>query len=79
MANTSVTLTSKLFTELAERAKADGKTTDELVEEAARRLLSVRKLRAFTEQNRRRALAQGLKASSVSRLISEFRAGRRGR
>ena len=76
-ADRTITLTSELFEEVSEQARAEGKTPDELVAEAARRLLRTRKLDLFVDRNRRDAEAKGLRESDVPRLISEYRRERR--
>jgi prevent-host-death family protein len=54
-------------------ARAEGKSVDELLEEAALRLLQIRDLRSFVAENRELAGQRGLTESDVPRLISETR------
>jgi len=79
----NITLAPELFDELSEQAQVEGKTTDELVEEAARKLLQTRRdvgrLRSFVSDNRREAAARGLKPSDVPARIAEYRSEHRGR
>jgi hypothetical protein len=76
----NVTIAPDLLERVREQAEAEGKTADELVEEAALKLLDARKnvgeLRSFVSRNRQRAEAQGLKESDVPRLIDEVRRAR---
>jgi hypothetical protein len=74
-----VTLSAKLWSRMAEAARAEGKTTDELLEEAALRLLQRRELRLFVDQNRELAEERGLTEADVPRLIAESRNQRSGR
>jgi hypothetical protein len=68
-----------LLTQLEARAKVEGKTVDELAEEAVRRLLLRKDLRSFVAQNRKDAEANGLTESDVPRLTAEYRNETRGR
>jgi hypothetical protein len=80
---TQVTLSEDVRVQLEEQGRAEGKTVDELLDEAARRLLDGRRnigsLRAHVACNREAALARGLTEADVPRLIAEFRRERRGR
>jgi hypothetical protein len=61
---------------MAETARAEGRSIDELVEEAARGLLKLRELRSFVAKNAELAAKQGLTEADVPRLIAESRAER---
>jgi hypothetical protein len=74
-----VKLSAELWSRMAEAAQAEGKTTDELLEEAALRLLQRRELRLFVDKNRELAEEHGLTETDVPRLIAESRNQRSGR
>jgi hypothetical protein len=57
-------------------AHAEGKTVEELFQEAACRMLKVKGLRAFVAENRAHAEAMGITKADVPRLIAETRRGR---
>jgi hypothetical protein len=77
----NVALAEEVLDRVRVQAQAEGKTADELVEEAALKLLAAREmvtdLRSFVARNRARNEAAGLKESDVPRLIAESRAERR--
>jgi hypothetical protein len=53
--------------------EVEGRTVDELAEEAVRRLLLRKDLRSFVTQNSKDAQANGLTESDVPRLTAEYR------
>ena len=65
-------MTEKIFADI-QTPRAGGKSIDELLEEAALRLLRLRDLRSFVAENRELAGQRGLTESDVPRLISETR------
>ena len=77
----NIALTEDVLERVREQAQAEGKTADELVEEAALNLLEARQtvgeLRSFVARNRARNEAAGLKESDVPQLITEFRSEQR--
>ena len=77
----NIALADDVLDRVRVQAQAEGKTADELVEEAALKLLAAREmvtdLRSFVAWNRARNEAAGLKESDVPRLIAESRAERR--
>ena len=75
----NVALPDDLLTAVAEIARVEGKTPDELIEETTRRMLRVRGLRSFVAENRRIAEEQGLTEADVPRLVKEHRREQRGR
>jgi hypothetical protein len=75
----NVAIPDDLLAEVAEVARAEGKTVDELMEETARRMVYIHGLRAFVSDNKALAEQQGLAEGDVSRLIAEFRQEQRGR
>jgi hypothetical protein len=73
----NVCVSQKLLADMSAAAQAEGKTTDELFEEAARRLLEHRGLDALAERGREHARALGRQRSDAVRLTREFRAERK--
>ena len=78
-ANRDIKLPSELWSRMTEAAKAEGKTVDDLFEEAALRLLQFRGLQSFVARNRDLAEERGLTEADVPRLIAESRNERAGR
>jgi prevent-host-death family protein len=64
---------------LGDILQAEGKTVDELLGEAALRLLKLRELRSFVAGNREIATERGLTEADVPRLVAESRTKRSGR
>jgi hypothetical protein len=77
----NIALEPDVLEQVGKLAEQQGKTADELMNEAALRLLEaqtdVNNLRSFVARNRQRAEGMGLKESDVQRLIAEDRAARR--
>ena len=74
----NVGLPEDLLTAASEAARAEGKTTDELIEAATRRYLSRERLDRFVRRNEQRARVFGIAESDVPRLIHEHRRDQRG-
>jgi len=74
--NRNIELPSELWSRMAETAKAEGRSIDELVEEATLGLLKLRELRQFVAANAELAAKQGLTEADVARFIAESRAER---
>jgi hypothetical protein len=72
-ANRNVQLPPEIWSRISQAATAEGKSVDEIIEEAASRLLQVRALRSFVAENQELALQRGLTESDVPRLIAETR------
>ena len=72
-ANRDIKLPSELWSRIVETARAEGRTVDDLLEEAVRRLLQIRGLRSFVARNREIAKERGLSEDDVPRLIAESR------
>lgn len=72
--NRNIELPSELWARMAETAKAEGRSIDELVEEATLDLLKLRELRRFVAGNTEFAAEKGLTEADVPRLIAESRA-----
>jgi hypothetical protein len=79
MSDKNLSVSGDLLTRLEARAEVEGRTVDELAEEAVRRLLLRKDLRSFVTQNRNEAEANGLTESAVPRLTAEYRNETRGR
>jgi hypothetical protein len=76
----NIALEPEILEQVGKLAEQEGRTADELMNEAALKLLDARKmvgeLRSFVARNRQRAESQGLKESDVPRMISEVRRAR---
>jgi hypothetical protein len=79
MPNKNVAVADDLLNEMRTEALSEGKTPDEMFEEAGRRLLATRRLREFVAENIRLGLQRGYSEEDVPRLISEVRQERRER
>ena len=75
----NVALPEDLLTSASEAARAEGKTTDELIEAATRRYLSLERLDRFVRRNEQRARELGITEDDVPRLIHEHRREQRRR
>ncbi len=73
----NVALEPDVFARVAAEAQKEGKTPDELANEAARRFLASRQLQDLQQYGRQRASDLGLAEDDVPRLIAESRAERR--
>jgi hypothetical protein len=75
----TIKLPAALWSRMADAAQAEGKTVEELLEEAALRLLKLRELRSFVAGKRELAAERGVTEADVPRLIAESRNQRPGR
>lgn len=75
----NVALPEDLLTAASEVARAEGKTTDGLIEAATRRYLACERLDGFVRRNEQRARELGITEGDVPRLIHEHRREQRGR
>lgn len=73
----SIHLTGARFAELLQAAQAQGKTPDELADEAIATLVRKRRLDNLMEFGQSHAQELGIAEGEVGRLISEVRAERR--
>jgi hypothetical protein len=73
----NVALEPEVFARVAAEAQKEGRTPDELANEAAKRFLTSRRLQDLQQYGRQRAADMGLTEDDVARLISESRAERR--
>lgn len=62
---------------MAAAAEKEGRTPDDLANEAARRFLALRSLKSLQDYGQQRAKDLGLTEGDVPRLIAESRAERR--
>jgi hypothetical protein len=69
----NIKLPTELWMRMADAARAEGKTIDDLFEEAVLRLLQRRGLQSFVTRNRELAEKRGLTEADVPRLIAESR------
>jgi hypothetical protein len=72
-------VSGELYSQLQARAEVEGKSVDELAEEAVRRLLMRKDLHSFVAGNREDAGKKGFSDADVPRLIEEYRNEMRGR
>ena len=75
----NVALPDDLVTAVEERARAEGKTADELIEEATRRYLARQRLDRFVRRNERQARGLGITEADVPKIVKQFRREHRGR
>jgi hypothetical protein len=75
-ANRNIELSAEIWSRMSQMAHAEGKSVDDLLEEAALRLLQLRELRSFVGENRELAAQRGLTEADVPRLIAETREAR---
>jgi len=78
-ADRKVKLSSEVWSRMSQTAQVEGKSVDDLLEEAALRLLQLRDLRSFVAENLELAGQRGLTEADVPRLISETREERHRR
>lgn len=69
----TVTLTDELYDQASREAAAEGKTTDEITQDALTAYLALRRLDRLQEYGRRRADELGLTETDIPRLIAETR------
>jgi hypothetical protein len=73
----NVSISPKLFARVTEEAAAEGTTADEIVNEAMKRYLAVRRVDRLQRYGHKRAEELGTTEDDVPRLIAESRAERR--
>ena len=71
--STSITLPPKMLREVEQLAQREGKTVDDLFQEAVRRYLIQTQLRELQEYGRQQSERLGLAEEDVERLIHEYR------
>ena len=72
-ANRNIKLSSEVWSRMSQAAETEGKSVDDLLEEAALRLLQLRDLQSFVAENRELAGQRGLTEADVPRLVAETR------
>jgi hypothetical protein len=77
MTSKNVRISPEPFARVTEEAAAEGTTADEIVNEAMKRHLAVRRVDRLQRYGRRRAEELGITEDDVPRLIAESRAERR--
>jgi len=79
----NATLKPDVLALLAEQAQAENKTVDDLLDEAARRLLETRRdidgLRSLVSENRAQAIKDGWTERSVASVVKKHRQEKRVR
>jgi predicted transcriptional regulator len=79
MTGTPSTLSDDLQQKIDEIAREQNRKPSEVLEEAVRRYIGVRKLEQLAEKGERRARALGIREEDVPRLVEEVRREDRGR
>lgn len=77
IAQKNVALEPGVFARVAEEAQKEGRTPDELANDAAKRFVALRRLQDLQRYGGRRAAELGLTENDVLRLIAESRAEQR--
>ena len=75
----SIHVSDELLAELQAKAAAEGKTVDELAEEAIRQGLEDRAWQGLLDYGRERGRASGYTEEDVPRVVREWRQEQRGR
>ena len=75
----NIAIEPELFDRMTEEAAAEGKTADELANEATKRYLAIRRLDRLQRYGQKRAEELGITEEDIPRLIAESRAEQRGR
>jgi hypothetical protein len=75
----NIAIEPELFDRITEEAAAQGKTADDLANEAARRSLALRRLDRLQRYGQERAEELGITEDDIARPIAETRAETRGR
>ena len=75
----NVAIEPELFERISEEAAAEGKTADELANEAAKRFMALRRLDRLQRYGQQRAADLGISEEDIPSLIAESRAEQRGR
>lgn len=78
-AQKNVAIEPELFARIAEEAAAEGRTTDDIANEATKRYLALRRLDRLQRYGQKRAEELGITEEDIPRLIAESRADKRGR
>jgi predicted transcriptional regulator len=73
----NIALEPELLARAGKMAEAEGRTVDDLANEAVRRDLLRRGLKTFVAQNRKDAEEMGLTEADVPRIVDESRLARR--
>lgn len=75
----NITLEPELFERITEEARREGRSPDEIANEATKRYLTLRRLQALQQYGQGRAEELGITDGDVSRLIADTRAEQRRR
>lgn len=71
------TLEPDLFARITEEAAAEGKTADEMANEATKRYLTLRRFQKLQQYGQRRAGELGIAEEDIPRLVAESRTEQR--
>ncbi len=74
-----VALPDDPLTAVAEIARAEGRTSEEVIAEATRRYVSRERLDRFVRRNEQRASELGITEADVPRIVKDFRREHSGR
>ena len=78
----NVTLDPEVLQQLAEQAQAEGRTVDQLLDDAARRYLDIKRriteMDSFVARNREEAIKKGWTERSISTVVKKHRQEKRG-
>jgi hypothetical protein len=75
----NVAIVPELFARITEEAAAEGRTTDEIANEAAKRYLALRRLDKLQRYGQKRAEELGITEDDIPRLIAESQSEQHGR
>ena len=74
----NISLPEPLLAEIQSAARAEHRSVDEVITDAARRYVEERSWTKLLDYGAERAKTLGIKESDIGRLIAEFRAEQRG-
>jgi hypothetical protein len=78
----NATLDPEILQQLSEQAQAEGRTVDQLLDDAARHYLDIKRtiaeMDAFVAENREEAIKKGWTARSISTVVKKHRQEKRG-
>jgi hypothetical protein len=79
MGTKSITLPEDLLAAVSETAEVEGKTPEQVIEDATRRYIAKARLERFAQRNEERARELGIKESDVPGIVKEWRREQHGR
>jgi len=79
----NATLDPKILQQLSEQAQAEGRTVDQLLDDAARKYLDIKRtiteMDSFVARNREEAIKNGWTERSISTVVKKHRQEKRGK